>query len=141
MFEPESYVEHKLWLDLPLSYRYTAIVFQIFAIVGFIRMFIYFMYSKPERGILSYYKGHMLWIILLFFLVASVIWPFATYYKQHTLVVISLLVAGIACTLLLAGCTEDRVPVDVMLSAFVLCIVCVLQDAVMWNSAYILLDK
>jgi hypothetical protein len=141
LLTPQNYIHHDFWVDMPISYRYTAVIFQILAIFGFLRLFVYLLSHTPSSGILSYINSHTIWIILLLFLVSSIIWPFAVYTKNTSLVVISLITAAISCILLLAGCVEAKVPLDVMLSAFVLCIVCVLQDAIMWNASYIMQHK
>ena len=136
--KPQSYIDHELWYDMPKSYRITAICFQLLAIVGFLRLFIYLMTHTVDRGILSYKDSHITWVIMFMFLFASAIWPIVLYKKQKILTVLSLLLAAIACILFLAGSVEGKLPLDVMLSAFALNIVCVLQDAIMWNAAYIL---
>ena len=140
LFKPQSYLEHELWFGMPKSYRIVAVCFQILAIIGFLRMFFYLMSHTADTGILSYKQSHMTWIIMLLFLIPSAIWPIVLFMKQKILTVLCLLMAAIACVLMLAGCVEANFPVDVMLSAFALNIVCVLQDAVMWNAAYILHD-
>ena len=134
LFKPQNYIKHDVWLDMPETYRYAAVVFQVCAVIGFLRLFVFLITNTPEKGILS----HTACIIILLFLVASAIWPIALYYKQKSITVICLLVAAVSCILLLVGCVESKVPLDVMLSAFALNIVCVLQDCIVWNAAYLM---
>jgi hypothetical protein len=141
LFKPQNYVHHDMWLDMPESYRYTAIVFQILAIVGFFRLFIFLMTHFPTDGILSYFHSHFTWCIMLLFLIPSIIWPISVYYKQKIISCTCLIIVAIACILFLAGSVETKAPLDVMLGAFFLSIVCVLQDAVMWNATYLLYNK
>ena len=137
LFKTQNYIKHDVWYDMPESYRYVAVVFQLCAVIGFFRLFVYLITNTPEKGILSYNRSHTTWIIILLFLVASAIWPIAVYYKQKSITVTCLLVAAFSCILLLAGCVQTKAPLDVMLSTFALSIVCVLQDSVMWNAAYL----
>lgn len=44
------------------------------------------------------------------FFISAIIWPFATYYKKHILVVLSLIFTAISSILLLAGLIEDKNP-------------------------------
>jgi hypothetical protein len=77
-------------------------------------------------------------ILMSTFLVSAIIWPIATTYKAKATSVASLVVTAISSILLLAGLSEDRAPMYVLLSALSLSIVVVLLDAVVWNANYIL---
>lgn len=135
---PAPYHLHSMWFDMPMSYRYLCIVFQVMAIVGFLLFCVYYVQQDAARGLFTYLDGHMTTILVATFLLASIAWPIFTTVHMPNLSVTSLVVAAMACMLLLAGAVEDRVPIHIIISIMVLCIVVVLQDGVMWNANYII---
>jgi hypothetical protein len=92
------------------------------------------VFDVPSQGILK----NNLFLILCVFFISAIIWPFATYYKKNILVVLSLIFTAISSILLLAGLIEDKNPKwYVVLGSFLLSIVTVLGDGVLWNVNYI----
>jgi hypothetical protein len=136
--EPSSYASHPMWFDMPKAYIYLCIVLQIAAVIGFFVFFIDLVRHPSTRGILSYVDGYAPTIILATFLISSIVWPIATTYKYKTASVLSLVIAAIASLLLLAGVTEDRKPLSVVIATVIFCIVTVLQDGVIWNANYLI---
>ena len=116
------------------------IVFQVFAVIGFLVAIHYYYFNQASSGILSYKHG--LSGILLLFFISAIIWPFATYFKWHWLVTGSLVTTAIATILFLAGSVEDKSGKwYVVLGLIFLNITTVLGDAVSWNAHYILKQK
>jgi len=110
------------------------VFFQFLAVIGFLISVIPMVFDVPSQGILK----NNLFLILYVFFISAIIWPFATYYKKHILVVLSLIFTAISSILLLAGSIEDKNPKwYVVLGSFLLSIVTVLGDAVLWNANYI----
>ena len=91
----------------------------------------------PKKGIMY---GNNLVYTLILFLISATIWPIATYYKIHWLVILSLITTAIASILLLAGTIEEQKE-DIkwykVLGMLSLCLVTVLGDGVIWNANYI----
>ena len=130
----KTYVKHEFWFGMDENIVKILALFQIFAVFGFIRSVSHLVINIPKKGILSKY----LFIILFVFFTSAIIWPFATFYKKHTLVIISLIFTAISSILLLAGSIEDdNQEWDIVLGLFLLSIVTVLGDGVMWNANYI----
>ena len=112
------------------------VLFQVLAMVGFLTAVISWIRYPPKQGII--YKN--LFYILILFLLSASIWPIATYYKIHWIVVLSLIITAISSILLLAGSIEEKKE-DIkwykVLGIIFLCIVTVLCDGVIWNANYI----
>ena len=136
--EPSPYASHPMWFGMPKAYIYFCIVLQIAAAIGFIFLFIDLVRNPSTKGILSYIDGYAPTMILATFLISSIVWPIVTTYKHKTGSVLSLVIAAMASLLLLAGVTEDRKPLSVVIATVIFCIVTVLQDGVMWNANYLL---
>jgi len=131
-----SYATHDFWFGIDETFVKILIAFQIAAVVGFLVAITMWFVQPPEGGIMG--RPSILFLTLLVFLLASICWPFATYYKSPVLVVGSLLLAAIASILLLAGSVqEDKTRVPVMLGLLFFSIVTVLADGVLWNANYI----
>ena len=132
-----DYVTHPFWFNMNVDVVKMLIFFQLFAVIGFIFTITSWIINPPIRGIA---KGNNLFYILSFFLISAAIWPVATYYKIHWLVILSLIITAISSIFLLAGTIEED-PVDVrwykVLGILYLCVVTVLGDAVLWNANYI----
>ena len=132
----KSYINHDFWFGLDKNLVKIIIVFQLFALLGFVTSVGYWMNNSPHGGIMS--RGNVLFYTLLVFFIGSIIWPFAVYYKKHIIVVLSLIIVAISSILLLAGSVEENnVKVTVVIGFLFLCIVTVLLDAVVWNANYI----
>ena len=132
----KSYINHDFWFGLDKNLVKIIIVFQLFALLGFVTSVGYWMNNSPQGGIMS--RGNVLFYTLLVFFIGSIIWPFAVYYKKHIIVVLSLIIVAISSILLLAGSVEENnVKVTVVIGFLFLCIVTVLLDAVVWNANYI----
>ena len=84
--------------------------------------------------------GNNLFYTLILFLISATIWPIATYYKIHWLIILSLITTAIASILLLAGTIEEKKD-DIrwykVLGMLSLCLVTVLADGVLWNANYL----
>lgn len=131
-----SYATHDLWFGIDETFVKILIGFQVTAVVGFLVAISMWCIQPPEGGIMG--RPYILFLTLLVFLLASICWPFATYYNFPVLVVGSLLLAAIASILLLAGSVEeDKSRVPVMLGLLFFSIVTVLADGVLWNANYI----
>ena len=132
----KSYINHDFWFGLDKNLVKIIIVFQLFALLGFVTSIWYWMNNSPQGGIMS--RGNVLFYTLLVFFIGSIIWPFAVYYKKHIIVVLSLIIVAISSILLLAGSVEENnVKVTIVIGFLFLCIVTVLLDAVVWNANYI----
>jgi hypothetical protein len=131
-----SYYNHPFWFGLKESFVKIIVFFQVLALIGFVVSNTYWYNEPPVGGIMSY--NNMLFYTLAAFFICSIIWPFAVYYKQRFISVISLVIVAIASILLLAGSIEEsNNRLYVILGFFFLCIITVLGDAVVWNSNYI----
>ena len=132
-----GYINHPFWFGISPNIVKILIVFQIFAVIGFLTTIISYLIFPPTSGIL---KGNNLFIFLCMFLISAAIWPIATYYKIHWLVVLSLIITAISSILLLAGTIEEKEE-DIkwykVLGILLLCLVTVLSDGVLWNANYI----
>ena len=132
-----GYIEHKFWFGMPQNVVKMLIVFQLFAVIGFLTTIISWIKSPPKKGVMS---GNNLFYALILFLVSATIWPVATYYKIHWLVILSLILTAISSILLLAGTIEEAKE-DIkwykVLGMLCLCLVTVLADGVLWNANYI----
>jgi hypothetical protein len=132
-----GYIEHPFWMGIPRTIIIILMVFQVLAAVGFIVALTSWITTPPTGGILGRSK-YNLTMILLGFLISAVIWPIATYHKNHALTSISLLTAAASTILLLAGSIEEDNPRwYIVLSLIMLNIVTVLGDGVIWNATYI----
>lgn len=140
---PASYLAHPLWYQMDPAHVRVCVVFQALAAIGFLLVFFYLVSAPPagRSGLFGYMNGYTPQILLMIFLVASIAWPFCTIYHQTAGAVVSLLLVAAASIGLLAGCTESYAPVWALLGAMSVCIVTVLQDAVMWNAMYLLNRK
>ena len=132
-----GYVNHPFWFNMNEDVVKMLIFFQLFAVVGFIVTIYFWIINPPKQGIMV---GNNLFYTILMFFISAAIWPVATYYKIHWLVVTSLIVTAISSILLLAGTIEEN-PDDVrwykVLGILCLCLVTVLGDGVLWNANYI----
>jgi len=130
----KSYINHEFWFGIDEKIVKILVFFQILAVIGFLISIIPLIFNVPTHGILS----NNLFIILCVFFISAIIWPFATYYKKHILVVLSLIFTAISSILLLAGSIEDKNPKwYIVLGTLLLSIVTVLGDGVLWNANYI----
>ena len=130
----KSYMTHDFWFGIDTTVVKMLMFFQILAVIGFLMCVIPLVIDIPKSGVLSEY----LFAVILTFFISAIIWPFATYYKMHVLVVVSLLFTAFASILLLAGSIEDTKPKwYIVLGALLLCNVTVLGDGVLWNANYI----
>ena len=131
-----GYIKHPFWFGLPENIIKIMVLFQVLAMVGFLTAVISWIRYPPKQGII--YKN--LFYILILFLLSASIWPIATYYKIHWIVVLSLIITAISSILLLAGSIEEKKE-DIkwykVLGIIFLCIVTVLCDGVIWNANYI----
>lgn len=134
-----NYLSHPYWFDLPQDVIKMLIVFQVFAMIGFIVAVGSWIITPPQKGIMS---GHMVFITVAVFLISAALWPITTYYEYPFLVVTSLVVTAIASILLLAGSIEEEnVQLYRVIALLFLCITTVLGDGVLWNANYILKQK
>jgi hypothetical protein len=130
----QSYIDHEFWFGMNRELVKIIVVLQLVAVYGFLTSVSILVSNVPTQGILS---NHLFKILCMFF-VSAIIWPFATYYKKHILVVLSLTITAISSILLLAGSIEDKNPnFHVVLGTFLVSIVTVLADGVLWNANYI----
>lgn len=130
----KSYIEHEFWFGIDKNIVKILVFFQFLAFGGFLISVPSLVSKVPSNGVLS---KHLFKILCVFF-ISAIIWPFATYYKQHILVVASLIATAISSILLLAGSIEDKNPkLHIVIGLFLLSIVTVLADGVMWNANYI----
>jgi hypothetical protein len=132
-----DYVTHPFWFNMNVDVVRMLIFFQLFAVIGFIFTVTSWIINPPSQGIVN---GNNLFYILSIFLISAAIWPVATYYKIHWLVIISLVITAISSIFLLAGTIEEKSH-DVrwykVLGMLCLCLVTVLGDGVLWNANYI----
>ena len=132
-----GYINHPFWFGMPPSTIKMAMVFQTFAIIGFLTTIISWIQYPPKEGIMY---GNNLFYTISLFLISAAIWPVATQYKIHFLAIFSIILTAIASILLLAGTVEERKE-DIkwykILGMLLLCIVTVLVDGVLWNANYI----
>ena len=132
-----GYIDHKFWFGIPPNIVKMLIIFQLFAVIGFLTTIISWIQYPPKKGIM--YRNNLFYVIMLFLISAS-IWPVATYYKINWLVVLSLITTAFASILLLAGTIEEEKE-DIkwykVLGMLSLCLVTVLADGVLWNANYI----
>lgn len=130
----KSYINHEFWFGIDRNIVKILVFFQFLAVIGFLISVIPLILNVPSQGILK----NNLFLILCVFFISAIIWPFATYYKKHLLVVLSLIFTAISSILLLAGSIEDKNPKwYVVLGSFLLSIITVLGDGVLWNANYI----
>lgn len=130
----KTYINHEFWFGIDKTIVKILVFFQLLAVFGFIISVYNLIINIPNQGILSKY----LFEILFVFFISSIVWPFATFYKKHSLVIVSLIFAAISSILLLAGSVEDNNSKwYVILGLFFLSIVTVLGDSVIWNANYI----
>ena len=132
-----GYIEHKFWFGISPNIVKMLIVFQIFAVIGFLATIISWIKYPPKKGIMS---GNNLFYTLMLFLISASIWPVATYYKIHWLVILSIILTAISSILLLAGTIEEAkeyIKWYKVLGMLSLCLVTVLADGVLWNANYI----
>lgn len=132
-----NYINHPFWFGIPSNVVKMLIIFQFFALIGFLTTIISWLIYPPRNGIM---KGNNLFYVLSMFLISAMIWPIATYHKIHWLVILALIVTAITSILLLAGTIEEKKE-DIrwykVLGMLYLCIVTVLSDGVLWNANYI----
>jgi hypothetical protein len=132
-----GYIDHPFWFGIPPNIVKMLMIFQIFALIGFLTTIISWIQTPPEQGIMA---GNNLFYVLSLFLISATIWPIATYYKINWIVILSLIITAIASILLLAGTIEEKKE-DIrwykVLGMISLCLVTVLTDGVLWNANYI----
>jgi hypothetical protein len=130
----KSYINHEFWFGINSEFVKIIVFFQILALYGFLTSVSSLVSNLPTQGVLS---NHLFKILCMFF-IGAIVWPFATFYKKHTLVVLSLIITAISSILLLAGSIEDTNPkFHIVLGTFLVSIVTVLADGVLWNANYI----
>ena len=133
----DSYLNHPFWFGMSPTIIKMLMVFQAFAIIGFLTTIINWIQYPPKEGIM--HDNNLFYTISLF-LISAAIWPVATQYKIHFLAISSIILTAIASILLLAGTVEERKE-DIkwykILGMLLLCIVTVLVDGVLWNANYI----
>ena len=135
-----SYLSHPFWFGLEKNKTllYIFIFFLLLAVLGFLTALFNWNLKKPTSGILSKY----LTPILILFFISATIWPFATFYKSHIFVVLSLIFTAISSTLLLVGSIEDDNPKWwIVLGLIFLNITTILNDGILWNANYIMKIK
>jgi hypothetical protein len=132
-----GYINHPFWFGMSPSIIKMLMVFQAFAIIGFLTTIISWIQYPPKEGIMY---GNNLFYTISLFLLSAALWPVATQYKIHFLTVSSIMLTAIASVLLLAGTIEERKE-DIkwykVLGMLSLCLVTVLVDGVLWNANYI----
>jgi hypothetical protein len=132
-----GYINHPFWFGMSPTIIKMLMVFQAFAIIGFLTTIISWIQYPPKEGIM--HDNNLFYTISLF-LISAAIWPVATQYKIHFLAISSIILTAIASILLLAGTVEERKE-DIkwykILGMLLLCIVTVLVDGVLWNANYI----
>lgn len=132
-----DYFTHPFWFGISPSIVKILMVFQVFAVIGFITTIISWIINPPKQGIM--YGNNLFYTLILFF-VSATIWPIATQYKIHWLVISSLILTAIASILMLVGTIEERkedIKTYKVLGMIFLCMVSVLVDGVLWNVNYI----
>jgi hypothetical protein len=130
----KSYINHEFWFGMNRELVKIIVILQLLALYGFLTSVSILVSNVPTHGILS----NNLFKILCMFFVSAIIWPFATFYKKHIIVVLSLTMTAISSILLLAGSIEDtNQNFHVVLGTFLVSIVTVLVDGVLWNANYI----
>lgn len=132
-----GYINHPFWFDMSPSIIKMLMVFQAFAIIGFLTTIISWIQYPPKEGIMY---GNNLFYTISLFLLSAAIWPVATHYKIYFLSICSIILTAIASILLLVGTVEERKE-DIkwykVLGMLSLCLVTVLADGVLWNANYI----
>lgn len=132
-----DYFNHPFWFGINPSIVRIFMILQIFAIIGFLIAITSWIIKPPSQGLMA---GNGLFYTLILFFISAAIWPIATKYKIHLLVVSSLILTAIASILLLIG-SVDESKQDIrwykILGIICLCIVSVLVDGVLWNINYI----
>jgi hypothetical protein len=130
----KSYINHEFWFGMNSELVKIIVVLQLVALYGFLTSVSFLVSNVPTHGILS---NHLFKILCMFF-IGAIVWPFATFYKKHIIVVLSLTMTAISSILLLAGSIEDKNPnFHVVIGTFLVSIVTVLVDGVLWNANYI----
>jgi hypothetical protein len=132
-----DYFNHPFWFGINPSIVRIFMILQIFAVIGFLIAITSWIIQPPSQGLMT---GDRLFYTLILFLISAAIWPIATYYKIHFLVVSSLILTAIASILLLIGSVEESKQ-DIrwykIIGILFLCVVSVLVDGVLWNVNYI----
>ena len=132
-----GYINHPFWFGMSPTIIKMLMVFQAFAIIGFLTTIINWIQYPPKEGIM--HDNNLFYTISLF-LISAAIWPVATQYKIHFLAIFSIILTAIASILLLVGTVEERKE-DIkwykVLGMLSLCLVTVLVDGVLWNANYI----
>lgn len=132
-----DYFNHPFWFGINPSVVRIFMILQIFAVVGFLIAITSWIIQPPSQGLMA---GNSLFYTLILFLISAAIWPVATHYKIHSLVISSLISTAIASILLLIGSVEESKK-DIrwykIIGILCLCVVSVLVDGVLWNINYI----
>lgn len=137
VLEPGNYFSHPYWLDLPRAIIGILVAFQLLAVVGFITAVTSWVITPPQGGLVGS-SSFALPLILAVFLIFSLTWAPAVFYKKRWLVVLSLVGTAMASIVLLVGSVEEDKPRWWIVCGFLLlCHVTVLTDAILWNAKYI----
>ena len=132
-----DYFNHPFWFGINPSIVRIFIILQIFAVIGFLTAITSWIIQPPSQGLMA---SNNLFYTLILFLISAAIWPIATHYKIHSLVISSLISTAIASILLLIGSVEESKQ-DIrwykITGILCLCVVSVLVDGVLWNINYI----
>ena len=100
-----GYINHPFWFGMSPTIIKMLMVFQAFAIIGFLTTIINWIQYPPKEGIM--HDNNLFYTISLF-LISAAIWPVATQYKIHFLAIFSIILTAIASILLLVGTVEER---------------------------------
>ena len=129
-----AYNRHPAWLGLDRRVVNVFVVFQIFAVIGFLVGV--GRWSFDEDSIRSRsVVGIDVSILLILFFMSAMLWAPAVRYKYHKVVVFTLVVTALASTGLLGVAIRNDDLVGVI-SWLLLCLVTVVVDAVIWNHYY-----
>ena len=137
----DSYLTNKYWFGLDKNIIIPLIIFQSFAVIGFLVAIISWIKHPPEGGTFASSSWILFTIVLLFFIFSS-IWSYAVFNNMFYLTIISLIIVAIMSILMLAISVEETNPRwYITLGLIFLCITTVLGDGVIWNANYIVKQK
>ena len=143
--ETQNYINSRFWLGLDSESVKFIIPLQILAMIGFI-IFIYYCLSdktEPKKGLLTYFNGNLLAILLFIFFISSTFWSYTTknylnngIFNLSKAIVpsLTLIISAICVILITAGAFEANMNREAIISVLFFSLVVVLIDGVGWNS-------
>jgi len=133
----KNYLTSKYWYGLNPTIINILVVFQVFALIGFLTAVISWLIDSPKGGTFATSSWIFFTIVLIFF-IFSALWSYAVSKNDKILTILSLIIVAICSILMLAMSVEETEPRwFITLGLIFLCITTVLGDAIIWNANYI----